>query len=159
MIKIKIITLGKLKEDYLRSASAEYEKRLKRYCDLEIIELNPFSLPDNPSNAQTENALLSEAKLIESKIPDNYFLTALCVEGKELSSEMFAEKICERCNIGQNFCFIIGSSFGLSDTIKQKADLRLSLSKMTFPHRLFRIILLEQIYRAFKINEGSTYHK
>ena len=159
MIKIKIITLGKLKEDYLRGAFSEYEKRLKRYCNLEIVELNPFSMPDSPSNAQIENALLSEAKLIESKIPDNYFLTALCVEGKELSSEMFAKKIKEKCNMGQNLCFVIGSSFGLSDKIKQKADLRLSVSKMTFPHQLFRIILLEQIYRAFKINEGSTYHK
>lgn len=159
MIKIKIIALGKLKEEYLRNASDEYKKRLSRFCDFEITELSPAFLPDNPSKSQIENALSAEAEAIEKKIPADFFVTALCVEGKSVSSEQFAEKICELSDYGKNMCFIIGSSYGLSDTIKEKADLKLSLSKMTFPHQLFRVMLLEQIYRGFMITEGSAYHK
>lgn len=159
MIKVKIITLGKLKENYLKSASAEYEKRLSRFCDLKIIELQPVSLPENPSATQIDNALKTEAEMIEKKIPKDFFVSALCVEGKAISSEEFAERISNLSAFGKNICFIIGSSYGLSQSIKEKADLRLSLSKMTFPHQLFRIMLLEQIYRCFMINEGSTYHK
>ncbi|MCQ2451423.1 MAG: 23S rRNA (pseudouridine(1915)-N(3))-methyltransferase RlmH [Clostridia bacterium] len=159
MIKVKIICLGKLKENYLKSAAEEYVKRLSRFCDLSIIELSPVSLSDNPSGAEIENALSKETVLIEKQIPNGYFITSLCVEGKELSSEDFAEKIKGLSNVGKNLCFIIGSSYGLSNEIKAKSDLRFSLSKMTFPHQLFRILLLEQIYRGFMINEGSTYHK
>jgi len=159
LIKIKIVSLGKLKEDYLRLASSEYQKRLSRYASLEIVELSPVSLPDNPSKSQIDGALNTESEMIAKQIPKDFFVTALCVEGKIISSEEFAEKISSLSNIGKNLCFIIGSSYGLSNKIKEKADLRLSLSKMTFPHQLFRILLLEQIYRAFKINEGSTYHK
>ena len=140
MIKITLITLGKLKEKYLRDAVEEYAKRLSRYCKLDIIELSPVTLSDNPSQSEIDTALLKEAEIIEKRIPDGSVVTALCIEGK-------------------NMCFIIGSSFGLSDTVKQKSNLKLSLSAMTFPHQLFRVMLLEQIYRAFKINEGSTYHK
>ena len=159
MIKITLITLGKLKEKYLRDASDEYSKRLSRYCKLEIVELSPINLPENPSQNEIDNALQKEAELIEKRIPENSHITALCVEGKPLSSEGLAEFVDNNINIGKNMCFIIGSSYGLSDTVKQKANLRLSLSAMTFPHQLFRVMLLEQVYRAFKINEGGTYHK
>ena len=159
MIKVTLITLGKLKEKYLREASEEYIKRLSRYCDLSVLELNPVALSDNPSDLQIDSALKKEAEQILSKIPEKTFKIALCVEGKQLSSEAFAEKLESLKTSGQGVCFIIGSSYGLNEIIKQKADLRLSLSAMTFPHQLFRVILLEQIYRGFKINEGSTYHK
>jgi len=159
LIKIDIIALSKLKEDYLQKASNEYTKRLSRYCDLKITEINPVSLPDNPSASQIESALDNESQMITKSIPKEAFVIALCVEGKELSSEELAIKIKSLKNEGKHICFIIGSSYGLSDKIKNIANLRLSLSKMTFPHQLFRILLLEQIYRGFKINEGSTYHK
>ena len=159
MIKITLITLGKLKEKYLRDATDEYAKRLSRYCKLDVVELTPVSLPDNPSQSEIDAALSKEAELIEKRIPDNCIVTTLCVEGKSLSSENLANFVEQNTNNGKNMCFIIGSSYGLSSSIKQKSDLRLSLSAMTFPHQLFRVMLLEQIYRAFKINEGSTYHK
>ena len=159
MIKITLITLGKLKEKYLRDASEEYVKRLSRYCKLEIIELNPIGLSENPSQSEIDNALQKEAELIEKRIPENSHVTALCVEGKSLSSEALADFVDKNMNEAKNMCFIIGSSYGLSNEIKQRAHLRLSLSAMTFPHQLFRVMLLEQIYRAFKINEGGTYHK
>ncbi len=159
MIKVTLITLGKLKEKYLRDAVDEYQKRLSRYCKLDIVELNPISLPEKPSQSEIDAALLKEADLIEKRIPDNSIIAALCIEGKSLSSEDLANFVSTNTNNGKNMCFIIGSSYGLSNTIKQKADLRLSLSAMTFPHQLFRVMLLEQIYRAFKINEGGTYHK
>lgn len=159
MIKITLITLGKLKEKYLRDAVEEYAKRLSRYCKLDIIELSPVTLSDNPSQSEIDTALLKEAETIEKRIPDGSIVTALCVEGKSNTSEQLAEFVEKNTNEGKNMCFIIGSSFGLSDTVKQKSNLKLSLSAMTFPHQLFRVMLLEQIYRAFKINEGSTYHK
>ncbi|MDO4608284.1 MAG: 23S rRNA (pseudouridine(1915)-N(3))-methyltransferase RlmH [Clostridia bacterium] len=159
MIKITLITLGKLKEKYLRDAVDEYAKRLSRYCKLDIIELNPIMLSDKPSQSEIDTALAKEAEMIEKRIPDGAEVVPLCVEGKSLSSEQLAEFVDTNTNSGKNMCFIIGSSYGLSDTIKQKATLKLSMSKMTFPHQLFRVMCLEQIYRAFKINEGSTYHK
>lgn len=159
MIKLTLITLGKLKEKYLREACEEYEKRLSRYCDINIIELSPAYLPDNPSNSEINSALQKEAELIKKRIPEGSFITTLCVEGKKLSSERFAEFIKGNANSGINMCFIIGSSYGIDESIKLMSKLRLSLSDMTFPHQLFRVMLLEQIYRAFKINEGSTYHK
>ncbi len=159
MIKITLITLGKLKEKYLRDAVDEYAKRLSRYCKLDIIELSPVNLPEKPSQSEIDTALLKEADMIEKRIPEGSVVTTLCVEGKSLSSEKLAEFVDKNTNSGKNMCFIIGSSYGLCDTIKQKSDLKLSLSAMTFPHQLFRVMLLEQIYRAFKINEGGTYHK
>lgn len=159
MIKVKIIALGKLKEKYLRDAADEYIKRLKGYCDLEIIELSPVKLSDNPSEKEIQSALKSEAQMIIKKIPQNSKITALCVEGKGVSSEKFADSINSAAFDGAPVCFVIGSSYGLSDEIKKLANNRLSMSEMTFPHQLFRIMLLEQLYRAFKINEGSTYHK
>ena len=159
MIKITLITLGKLKEKYLRDATDEYAKRLSRYCKLDVVELTPVSLPDNPSQTEVDVALNKEAEMIEKRIPDGSIVTALCVEGKSFSSEDLAAFVEKNTNNGKNMCFIIGSSYGLSSSVKQRASLNLSLSAMTFPHQLFRVMLLEQIYRAFKINEGSTYHK
>lgn len=159
MIKITLITLGKLKEKYLRDAVDEYAKRLSRYCKLDILELAPVNLPENPSQGEINAALLKEAELIEKRIPEGSVVTTLCIEGKPMSSEHLAEFVNKNTNNGKNMCFIIGSSYGLSDSIKQRSDLRLSLSAMTFPHQLFRVMLLEQIYRAFKINEGGSYHK
>ncbi len=159
MIKITLITLGKLKEKYLREAVDEYSKRLSRYTKLDIIELTPVNLPDNPSRGEIENALLREAEMIEKRIPAGAFVTTFCVEGKLLSSEQLAEITSDNINRGVNMCFVIGSSFGIHNSIKAKSDLRLSVSPMTFPHQLFRVMCLEQLYRAFKINEGSAYHK
>ena len=159
MIKVTVITLGRLKGKYLSEAVNEYSKRLSRYCDLNIIEFEPVKLPDKPSEAEINSALEKEADMILKKTPQNSFKVALCVEGKELSSPELADKIKELSAIGKNITFVIGSSYGLSEKVKRACDLRLSMSRMTFPHQLFRVMLLEQIYRAFKINEGSTYHK
>lgn len=159
MIKVTLITLGKLKEKYLRDAVEEYTKRLSRYCNLDMVELSPCALSENPSEREIENALSNEAKQIEKRIPQNAYKIALCVEGKALPSEALAELEYKNEASGKPMCFIIGSSYGLSQSIKDVCDMRLSLSAMTFPHQLFRVMLLEQIYRAFKINEGSTYHK
>ena len=159
MIKVTFITLGKLKEKYLRDAVTEYEKRLSRYCSFETVELEPIKLPDNPSRSQVDVALLKEAEMIVKKIPKNSEVFALCVEGKQFSSEEFAEKIENLSKEGRGVTFIIGSSYGLDNSVKLLSKTRLSVSKMTFPHQLFRVMLLEQVYRAFKINEGSTYHK
>lgn len=159
MIKITLITLGKLKEKYLREASAEYEKRLSRYCNLDIVELDPVRLSEKPSQSEIDSALQKEAEIIIKKIPQGTQVYSLCVEGKPFSSEAFAEKNNSFINNGKGLTFIIGSSYGLAEQIKKMSDIRLSLSEMTFPHQLFRIMLLEQIYRSFKINEGSTYHK
>ena len=159
MIKITLVCLGKLKEKYLKDACDEYKKRLSRYCDFETIELEPVRLPEKPSTSEVEAALLKEAEMIIKKIPQNSDVYTLCVEGKALSSEKFAQNIQTSQNEGKSIVFIIGSSYGLSQKVKALSKLRLSFSEMTFPHQLFRVMLLEQIYRAFKINEGSTYHK
>ena len=159
MIKCRIIALGDLKEKFLKDASKEYEKRLSRFCELEIVEIQPIRLSDKPSRSEIENALKNEAEQIRKRIPKNSKVISLCVEGKSLSSEEFADEIQNISDLGKGLCFIIGSSYGISSEIKKESDLRLSLSEMTFPHKLFRIMLLEQIYRGFMINAGSTYHK
>ena len=159
MIKVAVIALGKLKEKYLTEAVNEYKKRLSRYCNFEIVEIEPVKLPEKPSQSEINNALMKEAELILKKISADSLIISLCVEGKGLSSPEFAEKIRENSNLGKNLTFVIGSSYGLSEKIKKSSDLRLSLSEMTFPHQLFRVMLSEQIYRAFKIIEGSAYHK
>ena len=159
MIKVTLITLGKLKEKYLRDAVQEYEKRLSRYCSLESFELEPIKLPDNPSKSQIDAALEKEADMIIKKISKGSTVYALCVEGKQLSSEELATNFSNLSQQGKGITFIIGSSYGLCEKVKAISDMRLSISKMTFPHQLFRVMLLEQVYRAFKINEGSTYHK
>lgn len=159
MIKCKIIALGSLKEKYFKDAASEYEKRLSRFCDLEICEIEPVKLPENPSKGEIDAALKKEAEIIFKKTPANMTVFALCVEGKQLSSEKLAEKIADISSRGQGICLIVGSSFGLSDEVKRRADFRLSMSEMTFPHKLFRVMLFEQLYRGFMINNGSQYHK
>ena len=159
MIKITVIALASLKEKYLKDAAAEYIKRLGAYCDLKIIELDPVRLPEKPSDAEINSALEREAELILKKIPAGDYVVPLCIEGKQLSSEEFSGVLEQEMNIGRGVTFIIGSSCGPADMVKRRADLRLSFSKMTFPHQLFRVMLLEQIYRAFKICSGGAYHK
>ena len=158
-MKITVIALASLKEKYLKEAADEYIKRLGAFCDLKIIELDPVRLSEKPSYAEISAALCREAELIAKKIPAGDFVVPLCIEGKQFSSEEFAEMLEEKVNIGRGVTFIIGSSCGLSDDIKRRADLKLSFSKMTFPHKLFRVMLLEQLYRAFKICSGGAYHK
>lgn len=159
MMKITLIALASLKEKYLRDAAAEYIKRLSPYCDLKVIELDPVRLSEKPSYAEISSALSREAELIAKKIPSGDYVIPLCIEGKQLSSEEFADTISKEMNIGRGITFVIGSSCGLSESIKHRADLKLSFSKMTFPHQLFRVMLLEQLYRAFKICSGGAYHK
>ena len=158
-MNISIIAVGRLKEKYLLEAVKEYSKRLSRYCVLDIVELEPVRLSDNPSASEIGGALEKEAEMIIKKIPDNSEVYTLCVEGKQMSSLQLADKVKTATNMGRSLTFIIGSSYGLSERVKKHSNIRLSLSEMTFPHQLFRVMLLEQIYRAFKINEGSAYHK
>lgn len=159
MMKVSLICMSSLKEKYLREASAEYCKRLSRYCRLCITELLPERLPEQPSSAQISAALEKEAGLITKAVPQNAFSVALCIEGKRMTSENFAQTVDRLSAEGRPLALIIGSSYGLSPRIKESADLRLSLSDMTFPHQLFRIMLLEQLYRAYRINGGGSYHK
>ena len=160
MIKITVIALASLKEKYLKDAAAEYIKRLGAYCDLKIIELDPVRLPEKPSDAEINSALEREAELILKKIPAGDYVVPLCIEGKQLSSEELSQKIMEIADFGTgNIVFIIGISYGLADRIKALSRVRLSMSKMTFPHKLARVMLLEQIYRAFMISSGGEYHK
>jgi len=155
MRHIKLICFGRLKEPWLRAACAEYEKRLQPFCKLVTVELNPVLLPDSPSQAQIEQALMQETQLAQAKIPKGASLAALCVEGLQMSSEQFAAWLEGQSEVA----LLIGSSFGLSETIKTQAQLKLSLTNMTFPHQLARVMLLEQIYRASQIQTGGKYHK
>ena len=160
MFEITLITVGKLKEKFYLSAASEYEKRLKAYCQFKIIELPEYRLPENPSPAEIASGLEREAELIFPKIPKGSWFCALTPEGKMLSSEQLASKMSEIKLIGKSSaCFLIGSSFGISPKVKEKADFKLSMSPMTFPHHLARIMVLEQIYRAEAIQAGSKYHK
>lgn len=159
MLNVKLITLGTLKEEYLRSAAAEYEKRLGGFCRFEQIQLKEERLSDQPSESEIRAALEREGARVLAEIPSRAYVVAMCVEGKQLSSEELAGKLGEISARTSEVCFIIGSSFGLSDTVKQRADLRLSVSKLTFPHQLMRVLLLEAIYRGFNIQKGTKYHK
>lgn len=160
MFDITLIVMGKLKEKFYLSAAAEYEKRLKGYCSFKIVELPEHRLPEDPSPAEIQSGLDKEAELIFAKIPKNAWLCIFTPEGKILSSEEFAGKLKEVKNMGKSSaCFLIGSSFGISQKVKDKADFKLSMGKMTFPHHLARIMVLEQIYRAEAIQAGSKYHK
>ena len=160
MLSIKIIATGDLKESYLREAIKEYQKRLSAWCKIEEIVLKEERLSDNPSKAQIDKALEIEEKHILEKISQKAYVIAMCVEGKQLSSEELASKISEITSIGKSeIVFIIGSSFGLSEGVKQRADFKLSVSKLTFPHQLLRVILHETIYRSLSIINGTKYHK
>ena len=160
VVGVTVICIGKLKERFWRDACAEYEKRLSRFCSLTVKELAEVSLPENPSQAQIDAALKKEGEAIEREIPQGAYRVALCVEGESLSSPQLAERLGFLASSGRGkVCLIIGSSFGISEEIKKRCDLKLSFSKMTFPHQLFRVLLLEQLYRAFSILGGMKYHK
>lgn len=161
MLNVNLITVGKLKESYLREACAEYQKRLQAFCKLNIVELNESRLPDSPSEKEIKTALSNEGKAMMSLLSGNscYNIT-MCIEGKQLSSVKFAEKL-EKISVDgkSTVNIVIGSSFGIADEIKAMSDFKLSMSEMTFPHQLARVMLLEQLYRAFQINSGGKYHK
>lgn len=160
MFEITLIAMGKLKEKFYTSAAAEYEKRLSGYCNFKILELPESRLPENPSQAEIASGLQKEAAVILSKIPKGSWFCVLTPEGKMLSSEALAEKMHQVKLSGKSSaCFLIGSSFGIAPEVKQKADFQLSMSPMTFPHHLARVMVLEQLYRSEAIQAGSKYHK
>lgn len=160
MFDITLIAMGKLKEKFYINAAAEYEKRMKGYCNFKILEIPEVRLPDAPSPSEIFAGLEREADLILSKIPKGAWFCVLTPEGKLISSEALAEKITDVKNTGKSSaCFLIGSSFGIAQRVKEKADLKLSMSPMTFPHHLARIMVLEQLYRSESIQAGSKYHK
>jgi len=159
-LNITIISVGKLKEKYLKQAVEEYSKRLQRYCRLDIIELNDEKTPDNASPKEEQQIKEKEVQAILKAIKDNSFVIALDLKGKMLSSEEFASFIQDSNTRGiSSFTFVIGGSLGLSQEIINRANYKLCFSKMTFPHQLFRVMLLEQIYRGFRIIGGEPYHK
>ncbi|MCI9332254.1 MAG: 23S rRNA (pseudouridine(1915)-N(3))-methyltransferase RlmH [Oscillibacter sp.] len=164
MQRITLLCVGKLKEKFYAEAVAEYAKRLSRYCKLEIVELAEERLPEAPSPAQVERALLKEAEAVRRKIPPSSRLIALCVEGRLRSSEELARTMAAWASgaeqgLEKRLVFLIGGSFGLHESLKAEAWAKLSMSPMTFPHHLARVMLLEQIYRAYQINGGTKYHK
>ncbi|MDO4269829.1 MAG: 23S rRNA (pseudouridine(1915)-N(3))-methyltransferase RlmH [Eubacteriales bacterium] len=160
MLAARLICVGKLGEKFWAAACAEYEKRLSAYCKLEIVELPEQRLPQSPSQGEIAAALQKESALIEAKIPAGAAVIALCVEGKPLSSEQLAGYLGGLTVSGTSrVCLIIGGSCGLADSVKARAALRLSMSAMTFPHHLARVMALEQLYRALNIAAGGKYHK
>jgi len=160
MLAVKFICVGRMREKFYIDAFSEYTKRLQSLCKFEIVEPNEQRLSENPSDKEIKAALDREAQDIMKAIPNDAYVVAMCVEGKQMPSEGMGELIAARENSGKpRLCFVIGGSFGLADSVKQRADMKLSMSKMTFPHHLARVMLIEQLYRGFKINEGSRYHK
>ncbi len=159
-MKITLITVGKIKEKYFTDAIAEYAKRLSRYCKLEIVEVADEKTPDGASESLENQIKEKEGDRILSKVPDGAYVVALAIEGKQLSSEELADKM-EKWNVGgiSHLVFIIGGSLGLTPKVLNRADFKLSFSKMTFPHQLMRVVLLEQIYRSFRIRNNEPYHK
>jgi 23S rRNA (pseudouridine1915-N3)-methyltransferase len=159
MLSIHFIVTGNLKESYLRDASQEYLKRLSGFCRPEVIELKEVRVPDSPSDKEILSALKEEGDRILSLLPSRAYKIALCVEGKQFTSEELAEKLAYAAQESGDFYFVIGSSHGLDERVKAACDLRLSVSKLTFPHQLMRVILLESVYRALNIQKGTRYHK
>lgn len=159
MISVKLIALGTLKEAYWRDALAEYEKRLGAFCRLEILQLKEERLGDRPSAAEIRQALEREGERILDAIPPRAYRIALCVEGKQLSSEELAEQLDRVAQNSGELCLIIGSSYGLAERVKSQCHMRLSVSRLTFPHQLMRVLLLEAVYRGFNILKGTQYHK
>ena len=160
MQRVMVVCVGKLKERFYMDAAAEYTKRLSRYCKLEIIELPEQRLPEAPSQAEIDRALAKEAESIRGKLPQGASVVAMCVEGRQRSSEEMAQLMASWANRGEKcLAFVIGGSFGLDAGLKREAWVRLSMSPMTFPHHLARVMLLEQLYRGFQILEGGKYHK
>lgn len=160
LLSVNIICVGKLKEQYWRDACAEYAKRLSAFCKFEIIEVDETKLPKSYSDADILKVIDTEGERILSKCASGSFNAAMCIEGKELSSEQLAAKLNDIAVSGKSrINFIIGGSYGLSKAVKSQSELRLSMSPMTFPHQLARVMLCEQIYRAFSINADTKYHK
>ena len=160
MLYVKLICVGKMRERFYLDAFEEYRKRLQGYCRLELCEIAEQRLPDAPSQKEIAAALAKEAEEIVRAIPSDAYAVALCVEGKQMPSEGMAALLAERESSGKpKLCFIVGGSCGLAESVKGRCDRRLSMSEMTFPHHLARVMLIEQIYRGFKINEGARYHK
>lgn len=160
MLGIKLICVGRMREKFYIDAFAEYARRLSAYCKFECVEFQETKLPEQPSDKEIEAALSKEALEIEKAIPKDAYVIAMCVGAKQLASEELAAHISRLAVSGRGrICFIIGGSFGMSESVKKRADMRLGMSQMTFPHHLARVMLAEQIYRSFKINEGSRYHK
>ena len=160
MLSVTLICVGKMKEPYFIAAFEEYRKRLGAYCRFTLVELAEQRLSDDPSEKEIAAALEREAAEIERRIPAGALTVAMCVEGTQYSSPAFAKKLADWQNAGRSgLCFLVGGSFGLAERVKRRADARISVSEMTFPHHLFRVMLAEQIYRAFKILEGGKYHK
>lgn len=160
MLNVMIICVGKLKESYWREAVAEYSKRMRTFCNFSIVEVDEEKIADNPSPSQIKTTITKEGERIISKIPHNAKVISMCIEGKQRSSEKLAQEIADIAVGGySSIAFIIGGSWGLSDEVKRMSHIRLSMSEMTFPHQLARVMLCEQIYRAFQINIGGKYHK
>ena len=159
MLNVNIICVGNLKEKFFTDALSEYKKRLGRYCKFEVVELPEEKIADNVTQSQIDKTLKKEGEKILSKIGKSDFVVAMCIEGKQLSSEELAKKIEDISLTNSTVNFVIGGSWGLSDDVKKRADMRLSVSKMTFHHQLFRVMLAEQIYRAFSITANAKYHK
>lgn len=160
MIHVYLICVGKLKEKFYADAVAEYQKRLGAFCKLDIVELGEEKLPPEPSQALIDAALAKEAQAIRAKLPPNTRTVAMCIEGQMLSSPELARRL-QTWSVGptNKLAFLIGGSYGLDEKLKSEAAVRLSMSPMTFPHHLARVMLLEQLYRAFQIDQGSQYHK
>ena len=157
---IKLITLGKIKEQYFKDAILEYSKRITRFDKIEIVELNDLSIPENPSEKEIDKILDSEAYQILNKINQDDYLFVLAIEGQLIDSNQLSESIRNiKIEGHSNIVFVIGSSYGLSEKVKQRADKLISFGKITLPHQLIRVVLVEQIYRALMIDSGSTYHK
>ena len=159
MIQVTLITVGNLKEGYWRDAVSEYEKRLSAFCQPKLVQLKEARLSDNPSEGEIRAALATEGKEILAAIPPRAFCVTLCVEGKQFSSEALAKKLEDALQESSHLCFIIGSSHGLSEQVKRACDVRLSVSKLTFPHQLMRLMLTEILYRSLTITAGKRYHK
>lgn len=160
MQRVTVLCVGKLKEKFYIDAAAEYVKRLQRHCKLELIELPEQRLPDDPSPAEIQKALRAEGDAIREKLPKGGAVIALCIEGKPCSSEELSRRMADLAVQGKTqLTFLIGGSVGLDEELKRRADWRLSMSPMTFPHHMARIMLLEQIYRAYQIADGTKYHK
>ena len=160
MQRVTVLCVGKLKERFYTDAAAEYIKRLQRYCKLDVVELPEYRLPEEPSPAEIQKALQTEGAAIRERLPKGGAVVALCIEGKPCSSEDLSRRIIDFGVQGKTqITFLIGGSVGLDESLKRQADWRLSMSPMTFPHHLARIMLLEQIYRAYQISAGTKYHK
>jgi 23S rRNA (pseudouridine1915-N3)-methyltransferase len=159
MLNVKIYVTGTLKEQYYKDAIAEYRKRLNAYCKFEIVEYKEYKLPENPSSKQIEQALISEGEKILADISPRAYKIAMCVEGKQLSSEEFAERLDGIASTHGEVALIIGSSFGLSEELKRACDFRMSVSKMTLTHQMMRVWLVEILYRCLSITHGGKYHK